>query len=105
MIVFSVIIPHYNDEKRLYKCVESILNQEYESDKIEIIVVDDCSPIDIQRNINFRFPDVRFFRLPENKGPATARNFGIKNAQGKYLAFVDCDALVGPHWLRTFEKE
>jgi len=105
MIIFSVIIPHYNDEIRLYKCLEYLFNQEYEINKMEIIVVDDCSPVDIQRNINNRFPDVRFFRLAENRGPASARNFGIANAQGKYLAFVDCDALVGPYWLQTFENE
>ena len=105
MIIFSVIIPHYNDEVRLYNCLGSLYNQEYQKDKMEIIVVDDCSSVDIQRNINNRFPDVRFFRLAENRGQATARNLGIANARGKYFAFVDCDALVGPYWLKTFKKE
>lgn len=105
MIVFSVIIPHYNDEVRLYNCLESLFNQEYEINKIEIIVVDDCSPVDIQNNLNLKFPHVRFFRLAENRGPAAARNLGIANARGRYLAFVDCDALVGPSWLKSFGKE
>ena len=105
MIIFSVIIPHYNDEMRLYNCLKSLFNQESEIDKMEVIVVDDCSPVNIKRNINLRFPPVRFFRLAENRGPAAARNLGIANARGKYLAFVDCDAIVGPYWLKTFEKE
>ena len=105
MIIFSVIIPHYNDEVRLYSCLTSLYNQEYQKDKMEIIVVDDCSSVDIQRNINNRFPGVRFFRLAENRGPAIARNLGIANARGKYLAFVDCDACVGPYWLKSFETE
>ena len=105
MIIFSVIIPHYNDEIRLYNCLKSLYNQEFQKDKMEIIVVDDCSPVDIQKELKLSFPNVRFFRLPENKGPATARNFGITNARGKFLAFLDCDALVGPYWLKTFENE
>lgn len=105
MIVFSVIIPHYNDEMRLYSCLSSLYNQEYEIDKMEIIVIDDCSPVNIQSSLTLKFPHVKFLRLAENRGPATARNLGIANARGKYLAFVDCDALVGPYWLKTFEKE
>lgn len=105
MVVFSVIIPHYNDEIRLYKCLEYLFKQEYEINKMEVIVVDDCSPVDIQGNIKLRFPDVRYFRLAKNRGPAPARNFGIGNARGKYLAFVDSDILVGTHWLKAFEKE
>lgn len=105
MFVFSIIIPHYNDEIKLYNCLKSLYSQEYEIDKMEIIVVDDCSSVDIQKQLNLRFPNVRFFRLAENRGPGAARNIGIANASGKYLAFVDSDALVGSHWLETFEKE
>jgi glycosyltransferase involved in cell wall biosynthesis len=105
MIIFSVIIPHFNDEKRLYRCLQSLFSQDFQKDKIEIIVVDDCSPIDIQKELNLRFPQVRFFRLPENRGPAAARNLGIAEAGGRYLAFVDSDAQVGPQWLNTFEKQ
>jgi len=105
MIIFSVIIPHYNDEVRLYSCLTSLYNQEYETDKMEIIVIDDCSPVNIQGNLILKFPHVRFLRLAENRGPATARNLGIANARGKYLAFVDCDACVGPYWLKSFETE
>jgi glycosyltransferase involved in cell wall biosynthesis len=105
MIDFSVIIPHYNDEKRLFGCLQSLYNQDFQKDKMEIIVVDDCSPIDIQKELNLKFSDVRYYRLSENKGPAAARNLGISMARGDYLAFVDSDAMVGPHWLETFEKE
>lgn len=105
MIIFSVIIPHYNDEKNLYNCLGSLYNQDFQDDEMEIIVVDDCSPVDIQKELNFRFPNVRFYRLPKNKGPGAARNQGIAMAYGEYLAFVDSDTLVGSFWLETFRKE
>jgi glycosyltransferase involved in cell wall biosynthesis len=105
MMIFSVIIPHYNDEKRLVDCLKSLYNQDYPVDQIEVLVVDDCSPVDIGHHITALFPQLRFFSLEKNSGPAAARNLGIKNACGTYLAFVDCDALVGSLWLQTFEKE
>lgn len=105
MIIFSVIIPHYNDEVRLYNCLTSLYNQDYESHRMEIIVIDDCSPVNIQSSLTLKFPHVKFLRLAENRGPGAARNIGIANARGRYLAFVDSDALVGPHWLETLERE
>lgn len=105
MTTFSIIIPHYNDEDKLYNCLESLYHQEYNAQKMEVIVVDDCSTIDIQPQLTLKFPDVRFLRCSQNRGPGAARNFGIAQAWGKYLAFVDSDALVSPHWLKTFEDE
>ena len=105
MALFSVIVPYYNDPGRLYHCLESLHNQHFPMDKMEIIVIDDCSPVDITNEVTLRYPEVRFYRLPENRGPAAARNCGISMSHGQYIAFVDSDAMVGPHWLEALKRE
>lgn len=105
MTTFSIIIPHYNDADKLYNCLQSLYHQEYNAKEMEVIVVDDCSPIDVRHQLILKFPDVRFLRCVQRRGPGAARNFGIAHARGKYLAFVDSDALVNPQWLKTFENE
>ncbi len=91
--LISIIIPIYNKEKELQRCLNSILNQTYK--KIEIILVDDGSDdnsIDIcKKNIR----DKRVLLLQkENGGVSSARNLGIKNATGEWIMFVDPDDYV-----------
>ena len=85
----SIIIPVYNSEKYIKRCLKSILNQTYEN--IEMIVVDDGST-DNSFNIISKFEDkrIRYFKK-ENEGVSIARNYGIKRAVGEYLLFVDSD--------------
>ena len=81
----SIVIPTYNSEKTLSKCLKSIRNQTYKN--IEIIVVDKNSrdkTVDIAKNYN-----AKVFQL--NVERAEAKNFGLKNATGKYIFFVDSD--------------
>lgn len=87
----SIIVPIYNGEKYMRKCIDSILNQTFAN--IEVILVDDGSS-DKSRYIISEYvkQDKRVVAIyQKNSGPSIARNNGIKIARGKYLGFVDSD--------------
>ena len=87
----SVIIPVYNVEKWLNKCVDSILAQSYEN--FEVILVNDGSTDksgDICDQYLKEDNRVKVFHN-KNKGLSYSRNFGVKNSNGKYVMFVDSD--------------
>ena len=86
----SIIIPTFNRAEVVQNAVRSCLVQTYKN--IEVIVVDDAST-DRTSQILVSISDsrVRYFQHSQNKGPAGARNTGIKNAHGEYLAFLDYD--------------
>lgn len=90
----SVIMPVYNAEHFLENTVHSALNQTYKD--IEIILIDDMST-DNSRDIIARFAqkytNIRPILLEKNKGVANARNEGIKNSNGRFIAFLDSDDL------------
>ena len=90
-ILFSIIVPVYNTEKYLDRCLKSIINQTYS--KIEIIVVNDGSTdrsLDIC--IKYQKMDKRVVVInKENGGLSSARNAGLINATGNYYIFVDSD--------------
>ena len=87
----SVIIPVYNVEDYLEKCLDSVINQTLKD--IEIIVVNDGSPDNSQKIIDkYRKKDKRIISvMKENGGQASARNLGIKKSHGEFLCFVDSD--------------
>ncbi|SEG25002.1 Glycosyltransferase involved in cell wall bisynthesis [Halpernia humi] len=88
----SIIVPVYNVEEHLEKCLNSLVKQSL--DDVEIIVVNDGSQDDSQNIINQfqeKFPDkIKAFRK-ENGGLSDARNFGLDEAMGDYIGFVDSD--------------
>lgn len=88
--MISVVIPTYNREKTIKKAVDSVLSQTYKD--IELIVVDDCSN-DKTGEIISKINDVRlrYIRLEKNSGANYARNIGIFEANGEYVAFQDSD--------------
>lgn len=90
-MLVSVVVPIYNAEKYLVKCIDSLVNQTYEN--IEIILVDDGS-LDTSLSIcmEYRNKDerVKVFSK-ENGGQGSARNLGIRKALGDYIMFVDAD--------------
>ena len=95
-ILVSVIVPVYNVEKYLARCVESILSQTYRN--LEIILVDDGAK-DTSGSIcdDFAATDSRVRVIhKENGGLSSARNAGIDAAQGEYLEFVDSDDWIEP---------
>jgi len=90
----SVVIPVYNGEKYLKKTIESVLNQNYQN--FEVVVVDDASTDSsleiINSFIKIHPQKIRLIQHSKNKGcPAATKNTGIKNAKGKYIAFIDQD--------------
>ncbi|MCU7617177.1 glycosyltransferase [Chryseobacterium sp. PBS4-4] len=91
----SIVVPVYNVENYLAKCLDSLVNQTYQN--IEILVVNDGSKDDSEKiiqNYAQRFPDkIKAFNK-DNGGLSDARNFGIDRATGEYLGFVDSDDFV-----------
>lgn len=86
----SVVIPVYNGAEFLAEAVKSVLDQNYPS--LEIIVVDDGSKDDIDAAVAALPVNVRYFKQP-NGGAASARNRGIKDVSGDFIAFLDVDDL------------
>ena len=93
MSAISVIIPTFNRAEMVCRCVRSILDTEWP--KLEVIVVDDCSPDDTGTRIRERFGDkVKYIRNERNSFQAVSRNNGAKIATGDYLFFLDDDNIV-----------
>jgi GT2 family glycosyltransferase len=86
----SVIIPVYNSQKTIEKCLSAVI--EAPPMKKEIIVVDDAST-DRTYEIISGFP-VKVFKLNENSGPAAARNFGFEQSTGDAIFFLDSDIII-----------
>ncbi len=97
----SVIVPVYNVEKYIRKCLKTLVNQTLKD--IEIIVVDDGTKdkaADIVFDYKKEYPQIKYYKK-ENGGLADARNYGLQYATGKYIAFLDADDYVE---LDTYEK-
>ncbi|MEW6258871.1 MAG: glycosyltransferase family 2 protein [Thermodesulfobacteriota bacterium] len=90
MPLVSVIIPTYNRCAFLRNAIESVLKQTFSD--FEILVVDDASQVGVERIVReCRDSRIRLLRHDRNRGEAPARNTGILNATGEYLAFLDDD--------------
>ena len=96
---YSIIIPVYNVEEYLNRCLKSILNQTYSN--YEVIIVNDGSP-DNSDNIikSYEKEDKRFKGYKKvNGGLSDARNYGLKYATGDYLIFIDADDYIENNYL------
>jgi len=93
----SVLIAAYNEEGGIRKKIEQTLELDYPSDKIEIIVLSDCST-DHTDEIVKSFTDsrVRLFRAPQRKGKTNAQNLGVEVANGEVLIFSDATTVYHP---------
>lgn len=95
----SVIIPFYNRPIKTIRAIKSVLNQTYQN--FEIILVDDGSNENLQILKDFcNNKKIEIF-TKKNAGPASARNFGISQAKGEYIAFLDSDDLWLPNKLKV----
>lgn len=94
----SIIMPAYNSRSTIGESIQSVVNQTFSD--WELLIIDDCSP-ESMKDIAESFHDerIRYIRLLKNSGVAAARNTGIVQAKGRYIAFLDSDDLWLPEKL------
>lgn len=99
--LISVIVPVYNVEEYLPKCIDSIINQTYKN--LEIILVDDGSPDNSPKICDdYAKKDKRIKVIhKKNGGVSSARNYGIKESTGEYISFVDADDWVDRKYIEV----
>ena len=89
----SIIMPYYNAAEYIFETVECVINQTFKD--WELIIIDDCSPApetaEVLRKVKGMDERIKVLRAEKNGGAGLARNIGIKEAQGRYLAFIDSD--------------
>ena len=98
--LISIIVPVYNVQLYIKKCLDSLCNQTYNN--IEIIIVNDGSTDESEKIILENFHDnekIKYYKK-ENGGLSSARNYGIRISKGKYLAFVDSDDYVNKDFIK-----
>lgn len=96
---FSIIVPVYNVEKYIKKCLDSIMNQSFKD--YEVIVINDGTK-DKSMDIVKKY-DVKIINQ-ENKGQSSARNHGIKEAKGEYIVFLDSDDTIERDLLKELNE-
>ena len=100
MSLISVIIPCYNSEKYVDRCLNSLINQTIGIDKLELILVDDASTDNtakILTEYERKYPEnIILIRCEKNGRQGTARNIGMQYASSPYIAFVDSDDWIEP---------
>lgn len=105
-IKVSVIVPVYNSEVFISRCLDSLVNQTLR--EIEIICINDCSTdlsLDILKKYKEKFNNrIVIIDLDKNSGPGGARNKGIEKASGEYIGFVDSDDYVEPEMFEDMYK-
>lgn len=97
----SVIVPAYNSERTIKRCIDSLLNIDYQN--YEIIVVDDGSS-DKTKDVLLGFKERIRLIQSQHFGPSKCRNIATKEAKGDLVAFTDSDCLVHKNWLKELVK-
>lgn len=104
--VVSIIVPVYNVEKYLKRCLDSLVNQTLKN--IEILIVNDGSPDNSQKIIDKyveKYPNLIKSFIKKNGGQGSARNFAIKKAKGQYIMYVDSDDFIDKMMAETLYNE
>ncbi len=99
---FTIIVPTYNRKLKLRQCLDSLFTQIYPKDAFEIIVIDDGSndgTKDMLEALSKINPNLKYF-IQQHKGPAVARNLGIKYASAEIIGFTDSDCILNKDWVR-----
>lgn len=100
----SIIIPAYNCEKYIERCVKSIINQK--NNLIEIIIINDGSTdntLEICKNLENQYKNIKIIDQ-ENSGVSYSRNIGVEKANGKYIMFVDADDYIEENSLEEIQE-
>lgn len=102
MIKISIIVPFYNVEKYIGKCLECLYQQDIPEDEYEVMCINDCSPDNSEQIVQDyaqHHQNLHLIRHETNKRLGAARNTGLRKAQGKYVWFVDSDDYITPFCL------
>lgn len=99
MIEISVIIPAFNEEKHIERCLRSISNQTFPRSNYEVIIVDDGSTDNTINIINRYFPQVILQKNSSNQGLPNSLNIGINLSSSKYIVRLDADDFVSEQYL------
>lgn len=100
----SVIIPAYNVQHHILSTINSVLNQNYPKEKVEIIVINDGST-DNTSDVLFEANNLRVKIInKENGGVSSARNLGLSYAKGRFVSFLDGDDIWSPNFLREMTQ-
>ena len=86
--LITTIIPAYNVEEYVINAIQSVLDQSYKN--VELIIVNDGSTDNTEQIIKENYPSINLI-TQKNKGLSGARNTGIENSKGEYIAFLDAD--------------
>ena len=102
--MISFIIPCYNCEKTICRCIDSIINQKLNS--YEIIIIDDGSSDNTKKIIDEKYINIKEIKYyyKENEGQGIARNYGIQKALGEYITFIDSDDFYYKKSLKRIEE-
>jgi len=102
----SIVVATYNRKDKLKKCLNALANQTYPKEDYEIIIVDDGSTNGTYEFLKEKQKEIKNLRIfrQNNKGPAAARNLGVKNAKGEIIFFTDDDVIVPNNWIEEFLK-
>jgi glucosyl-dolichyl phosphate glucuronosyltransferase len=108
-VKFSIIVCAYNEEQYLEQCLESLYSQNYDKYDYEILIIDndssDKTP-EIGQSFFRKYKNelkIKYFRI-KHVGLSTSRNFGVENAVGNIVVFVDGDAITDMNLIKEYEK-
>src|SRR5699024_3091752 len=101
----SVIIPVYDTEEYIEECIKSVLEQTYQN--IEMIVVNDGSNNDCKNmleSLSNKYNNMKLFHFNERRGVGAARYFGVEQANGEFVYFLDSDDYLEPNVLKKLNQ-
>ena len=97
----TAVILNWNGREYLADCLDSLRGLDYPRERLELLLVDNGSADGSAGFVREQYPEVQLIELPQNVGSCVARNLGVREARGEYIALLDNDAHVESGWLRT----
>lgn len=104
----SIIIPIYNVEEYLKECLDSVINQDYSQEQLEIILIDDASTDNSKKiaiEYKNKYKNIVLLENKTNQGLSISRNIALAKSSGKYIVFLDSDDKLYPNCISTLHKE
>ncbi|MFC1808724.1 glycosyltransferase family 2 protein [Candidatus Omnitrophota bacterium] len=95
----SIVIPHFKRHDHLRNLLDTVARQDYPSDLMQVIVVQDDSGLDDEFDLKNKFPFVEYMKCYSHVGAACAKNLGVKRARNEWLVFLDDDVQLHSSWL------